>query len=102
MAAAVDRRLAQALTSSTCTTSVRATSKVAGADAQIEFPVAQELLVVAQRPDLAFRALHPHQPFAQGAGIVLAEAEGAGEFQPRLFGFLAKARQDGSMPPGKT
>ena len=56
---------------------------------------------MAQGPDLAFRALHPDQPFAQGTGVILAEPEGAGEFQPGLFGLLAEARQGRKHAPRK-
>src|ERR1043165_2052037 len=75
--------------------------KRGGADPQIEMPVAQELLVVTQRRDLAFRALHPDQPFAQRAGIVLAETEGARELQSRPLGLFAEARQRRQHAAGK-
>ena len=56
---------------------------------------------MAQRLDRALLALHAGQPFAQGEGIVLPEAEGAHEFQARLLGFLAEARQRGQHAAGK-
>src|SRR5512146_1845894 len=64
-----------------------------GADAQIELPVAQEALIVAQRHDLAAPFLHARRPFAQSAGVILAESEGTREFQARALGFVAEASQ---------
>ena len=63
-----------------------------GADAQIELPVAQETLVMTQRPNLLAFRLHPRRPFAQGADIIIAEGESAGEFESGSFRFLAEAR----------
>ena len=79
----------QECASSTCTTSVRSTWNAAAQMPEIELPVAQELLVMAQRQDLVLARAHRRRPFAQRLGIVVAEGECAGDLQSGLLRFLA-------------
>src|ERR1019366_1660730 len=72
-----------------------------GTHAEIELPVAQELIVMAKRKHLGLACAHTGGPFSQGSGVVFAERERIEQLEPCALRLFAKARQRRQHPAGK-